>query len=229
VSRVTSNVKRIESAVFEGCLSLRVVQFQLPSQCWRVFTDAFNDCSLLEPISLPSSVEFIVSGGFCQSDDRFPFIVNGHNFMMQHDCLIRASGRELIRYLGFSETFCISRDITVLGAESFSHNSSLRTLDFESAFCITHVLDHSFICCYTLRFIELPKSVRFIGSECFSFCIELEEVVFESPAIVQRIESLAFSRCGSLTSFTVPSSVSTLGYGVFEGCEALTSVTFETP
>jgi hypothetical protein len=143
--------------------------------------------------------------------------------------MLSGNGGKLIQCQGSSETFCVSREITILGAGSFSDHSSLRTLTFESPSRVKHLLRYGFFRCRALRFVIIPKSVCFIGEECFFQCRNLEEVVFESPATVQRIEYGAFSQCFSLISFTVPSSVSTLGNSVFCGCPELSSVTFDSP
>jgi hypothetical protein len=89
---------------------------------------AFGDCYLVDPISLPSSVEFMEWDGFNWRGDDFPFTLNGHHLVIRDNCLMRTNGRELIRYLGRSETFCVSREITVLGGESF-RNSCATTLN----------------------------------------------------------------------------------------------------
>jgi hypothetical protein len=160
---------------------------------------------------------------------RFPFIVPPENFLIADDCLVRANRRELIRYLGSSQTLHVSREITVIDAGSFSKCCWLTALNFEHPSHVTHFLHGSFNSCCGLRFIEIPNSVRFIGEDCFENCSELTEVAFESPATVQRIESCAFFFCRRLTSFTVPSSVSALGEHLFDECKRLSSVTFDTP
>jgi hypothetical protein len=154
---IPSSVKCITNGAFRKCVFLRVVTFAALSQCCYIYSSAFKKCYFLEPISLPPSVEFIE----CDSFGRFPFLVNGHNFLIRDDCLLRTNGRELIRYLGDSETFCVGRAITVLATRSFFDHSSLRTLNFELPSRLTHFLDHTFHGCYGLCFVEIPKSVCF--------------------------------------------------------------------
>jgi hypothetical protein len=130
---------------------------------------------------------------------------------------MRANGREVVRYVGSSETFCVGRYVIVLRAGSFSQRSSLTTLDFELPSRVTDLLPNTFSYCPHICFVTIPKSVRLIGEYYFYDCSGLSEVVFESPARVQMIESCTFSDCSSMTSFTVPSSVSILGDSVFRG------------
>jgi hypothetical protein len=52
--------------------------------------------------------------GFDASTGHFPFVVNGQNFLIHDDCLIRTNRCEVVRYLGFSEAFCVNCEITVL-------------------------------------------------------------------------------------------------------------------
>jgi hypothetical protein len=181
---IPSSVRRIDEDAFADCCLLRVVQFELPSECWCIATTAFDYCSVLEPISLPSSVEFSDCERFDPVRDRFPFFVNSQNFFFQNDCVVRSNGREVIRYLGSSQTFCVNHEITVLAPWRFSDQSSLTTLSFECPSRITHMLHHSFHNCSGVRFVAIPRSVRFIGEQCFSGCTSLGEVVFESPAAV---------------------------------------------
>jgi hypothetical protein len=183
---IPSSVKCIDNA-FGDCRLLRVVQFELPSHCWCISTLAFNGCPLLERISLPSSVEFIDHPFLLE--DCFLCPIDGGNFLIRDDFLIRTNGREVIRYLGSSHTFCVNRDMAMLRADSFRSVSSHTTLNFEPPLRITHFLGCSFSCCIRLRFVEIPNSVRFIGERCFYCCTELKEIVFESPAAVRRIES----------------------------------------
>jgi hypothetical protein len=219
---IPSSVIHIDSGAFADCLCLRMVEFELPSECWCVSAAAFPNCPLLEPISLPSSVEFIGCDRIDIWTDRFPLVLNGLDFLIQDDCLVRRNGGEVIRYLGSSDTFCVGREIAVLATGSFRNIASLGTLDFEHPSRITHLVHHPFS--YSrIRFVTIPKSVRLIGEGCFDSCTELTKVVFESPATIQRIEALAFSECPSLISFTVPSSVSILEDSVWSGCSKLSS------
>jgi hypothetical protein len=75
---IPSSVKRIDRDAFGSYSSLRSVHFELPSACWRICALSFTIYhSRLEPITLPSSVEFIDCEDFFPVDHRFPFIVNG--------------------------------------------------------------------------------------------------------------------------------------------------------
>jgi hypothetical protein len=93
---IPSSVTQVQNGVLKDCPYLRVVQFEFRSQCWCIPTSAFKDCPLLEPISLPSSVEFIGCQDFKPSLDRFPFLVNGDNFLIADDLLMPTNGREVL-------------------------------------------------------------------------------------------------------------------------------------
>jgi hypothetical protein len=137
---IPSRVKCVTGGAFSCCNSLRIVQFEFPSQCWRICTSAFGNCPLLDPISLSLSVEFINCEGFNPSRDRFPFMVDGHNFSMRDDCLVRTNGCEVILYLGSSDTFCVGREMIVVGADLFTHNSQFRTSIADDAFAESNFL-----------------------------------------------------------------------------------------
>jgi hypothetical protein len=152
---IPSRVKRIDDAAFKKGHLLRVIQFELPSQFWCISTVTFNFCPLLESISLPLSVEFIEHA--VHIEDGFVFLIDGLNFLIRDDCLMHTNGREPIRYLDSWQTFCVSREITVLAAESFRKCSSLTTLVFDRPSPITYLPDWCFSYCSGLPFVEIPN------------------------------------------------------------------------
>ena len=61
---------------------------------------------------------------------------------------------------------------------------------------VSHIGDHAFAYCESLKVMELPEGVSFIGYEAFSGCTELEAIYI--PASVTEIEKNAFLDCDSL-------------------------------
>jgi hypothetical protein len=102
---IPSSVKRISEVALRGCCWLRLVESELPPECWYIPVMTFRDCPLLEPIALPSLVEFIED--VSRLADRLPFAVDDHHFLIRDDCLIRANGREVIRYLAVPKLFAL--------------------------------------------------------------------------------------------------------------------------
>jgi hypothetical protein len=176
----------------------------------------------MRSVIIPPSVEFL-DESFASSS-----FVDPH-FCVREDCLLSANGRELISYSGLANTFRVSRSISFLSRITFSGNSTLEVVLFESESQIMRFPDSLFSHCARLRFVEIPKSVTAICDLCFDECRELCEIVFEFPSSVGRIGWLAFSECAKLSSFIAPSSVSTLGRAVFSDCSGLTSFAFEAP
>ena len=84
------------------------------------------------------------------------------------------------------------------------------------------ICDDAFICCESLKSIEIPNSVTFIGNYIFCGCESLQSI--EIPDYVTSIGDGAFSGCKSLQSIEIPDSVTSIGDEAFCGCESLQSI-----
>jgi hypothetical protein len=96
---IPRNGKQIHNDV-EACDSLPCVTFELPSQCWYIASDSFQNCDLLEPISVPPSVEFIDT---TFADSRFNLLLpfyfgrdHPHFYTVSHSIFV--SGGSLLAY-----------------------------------------------------------------------------------------------------------------------------------
>jgi hypothetical protein len=56
---IPSSIKQIQNSASKGCECLRSLTFDFPSGCWHFASGAFQDCTPLESIFLPPSVEVI--------------------------------------------------------------------------------------------------------------------------------------------------------------------------
>ena len=117
---------------------------------------------------------------------------------------------------------------------------------------LSYIANEAFLCCESLKKIELPHNITSIGEAAFRDCDSLTSVTI--PDSVTTIGSFAFYSCTSLTSFygkfasednrclivdgkliafapaglieyTIPDSVTEIGWYAFRDCLSLTSVT----
>ena len=177
----------IGNQAFDGCSSL--TSLTLPSSVTSIGSSAFSGCSGLTSLTLPSSVTSIEWSAF--------------------------SGCSGLTSL------TLPSSVTSIGGSAFSGCSGLTSLTLPSS--VTEIGESAFSGCSGLTSLTLPSSVTSIGSSAFSGCSGLTSLTL--PSSVTEIGWYAFSGCSGLTSLTLPSSVSSIGSFAFSGCSGLTSLT----
>jgi len=170
---VTYSVTSIGDYAFDGCSSLTSVT--IPSSVTSIGNRAFQGCSGLTSVTIPNSVTSIGNNTF-------------------RNC----SGLTSVKVASGNPVYD-SRD---------NCNAIIETA--------TNTLISG--CKSTV----IPNSVTSIGNDAFSACSGLTSVTI--PNNVTSIGIYAFSGCSSLTSVTIPNSVTSIGSGAFSGCSGLTSV-----
>ena len=191
-----SQLKEIGDYAFNGCTSLTSIT--IPSSVTSIGRSTFSGCSSLTSITIPDSVTSIGSYAFDGCSNLEYNIKDG------------------IKYLG-NET---NQYLWLIDVENTSQ--STYTID-ENCMQIYH---YAFYGCSSLTSITIPSSVTSIGSYAFSGCTRLTSITI--PESVTSIGEWAFNNCTSLTSITIPSSVTSIGDFAFSGCSSLTSVTIES-
>ena len=183
----------IGNQAFDGCSSL--TSLTLPSSVTSIGSSAFSGCSGLTSLTLPSSVTSIEWSAF--------------------------SGCSGLTSL------TLPSSVTSIGGSAFSGCSGLTSLTLPSS--VTEIGSSAFSGCSGLTSLTLPSSVSSIGSFAFSGCSGLTSLTL--PSCVTSIGESAFRGCSSLASLTLPSSVTSIGKSAFEGCSGLTSiyVSWESP
>ena len=87
---------------------------------------------------------------------------------------------------------------------------------------LTIIGENAFTYCEGLTSITIPNSVTDIGYGAFYECINLSSIVIGNS--VTNIGEDAFNGCKGLTSIIIPSSVTSIGNGAFQGCINLSSI-----
>ena len=117
---------------------------------------------------------------------------------------------------------------------------------------LSYIANEAFLCCESLKKIELPHNITSIGEAAFSWCTSLTTfygkfasednrclivdgkliafapaglIEYTIPDSVNSIGDYTFYRCDSLESVTIPNSVTSIGNSVFDDCSSLRSIT----
>ena len=162
---------------------------------------AFDGCSSLTSISIPSSVTSIGIDAFRNCYDLKKVIVSD----IAAWCSIRFGDNPL----SYANHLYIDENTEIM--------------DLIVPYSVTSIGDNTFSGCSGLTSVTIPNSVTSIGSGAFYSCRGLNSVTIGNS--VTSIGSGAFYSCRGLNSVTIGNSVTSIGEGAFYGCSGLTSIT----
>ena len=207
-----SKIAFIGTSAFQKCSSLTSIN--IPSSVTNIGVYAFRYCRSLTSIHIPSSVtgieKFAFSGCSSLTSIHIPSSVTSIGEFAFWDCSSLTS-------------VTIPSSVTSIEYSTFSGCSSLTSVTIPSS--VTSIEPYAFHGCSSLTSVTIPSSVTSIGEFAFWDCSSLTSVTIPSSVLSIGYES--FRGCSSLTSVTIPSSVRSIGGRVFEGCKGLTSVVFK--
>jgi hypothetical protein len=200
------NVTKIGQGAFYGVLGLTEVVCPKIKEIGEGNTNgAFQSCTNLRSISLPTSVEKIRSYSFyiCSSleieDLNFPFLVELGEHSFYKTKLKKISN--------------LGSTITVIGAATFDECSELTEVDLSSLANLT-TINNSFGTCRKLSKVTLPNSITTLNNYAFINASSLPMINVHS---VTTIGNKVFSGCSNLKTFIVENTTPpTLGTNVFD-------------
>ena len=200
----------IGNQAFDGCSSL--TSLTLPSSVTSIGSSAFSGCSGLTSLTLPSSVTSIEWSAFSGC--------SGLTSLTLPSSVTSIGGSAFSGCSGLT-SLTLPSSVTSIGESAFSGCSGLTSLTLPSS--VTSIGSSAFRGCSGLTSLTLPSSVTEIGWYAFYGCSGLTSLTL--PSSVSSIGSFAFSGCSGLTSLTLPSSVTSIGESAFRGCSSLASLT----
>lgn len=175
-------------ALFKGCRSLQ--KLRLPENTRIIEENAFEDCTGLTSLSIPSQTLELTPSKGCTSLKQIEVSKANDTFCSRDGILY---DKEYRRLIWFPEG---------------------KTEAFEFPASIEYLEDYAFRNCHIARF-ELPAGIKEMGKGVFH-ASEAEEVVL--PEKLKLLPYATFQQCGKLTSVTLGEELTMISEYCFDGC-----------
>ena len=194
---IEEGVESIGKHAFQDCSS--ITSLTLPSTLRSIADEAFCNCSGFTELTLGSTIEtignsaFYGCGGVVYLNSNLPDTNNG---------VFRDS--KITRLV-------VGNGVTSLGQRSFCNSSLLASVTLPST--LQTIGNYAFEWCKSLPSITIPSSVRTISDHAFVNCESLTELVI--PEGVESIGEYAFEGLKNLQSAKLPTSVKSFGRSIF--------------
>ncbi|MBQ8526820.1 MAG: leucine-rich repeat domain-containing protein [Clostridia bacterium] len=183
---IGEGVTSVMSYAFYNCSVLETVS--LPSTLTKIENDAFEQCSALREINFPSSLESIGSWAFY--------------------------------YCSAITKAILPEGLTTLDYSSFANCTALEEAYIPSTVAL--IDNYAFDNCRKLSKVTINDGLEYIGHGAFSDTA-ISDIYL--PNGLETIETYAFDGCSSLKSVVIPDTVTKLGNAAFRGCSVLETVT----
>jgi hypothetical protein len=205
----------------------RITSLILPDSVEIISESAFESCSLLKTIALPSTVNSIDITAFNKFNGSIIVDSLNKNYSSLDGVLFDKSKRLLIKCpISKSGNYTIPSTVNIIGKSAFEWCDSIKAIYFPNI--LNEIRDFAFRGCSNISSITIPSSVSTIGQDVFQRCMELTDVTFATPSNLQIINAYTFDNCTSLLNIKIPSSVSSIINYAFSNCSGLSSIYIPT-
>jgi surface protein len=185
---------------------------------------AFQDCSHLQHISIPSSVTSISFYAFSKCCALSSIVIPNS---------VTSIGACAFENCDDLTDITIPENVTKIGGYAFSECGSLRRIkvDTKNMYydsrndCDAIIETSSNTLIVGCKNTVIPTSVTAIADGAFWGCGDLSSVTI--PGCLTSIGYASFKDCNSLPSICIPNSVNSIGEKAFDGCNSMTSVIVE--
>jgi len=167
---------------FTNCSNLEAID--MPSSLEEIGSYAFWGCNSLKELTIPKNVKILGVNPFLGIADMKVSTDGNKLFSCISNCIIKDS--TLISYIGSDNEFIIPSEVKKIAEKSFAGNSCLKKIIVpESVSCIGKL---AFLDCFCLEEIILPKTVCLIEDNPFANCRNLKNIKFQERNPIYRAE-----------------------------------------
>lgn len=204
-------VTGIGSNAFLNCTQIETIT--LPEGLENIGYAAFDGCSGLKSIEIPSSVKSIKMQAFGDCIQLKTVILN--------------EGLETIEDSAFwgctsLNNIVVPQSVKTIKSYAFRGCEGLTSITLQTG--LESIGRNAFEECTSLKSISIPSTVKKVEFATFLFCDSLETVNLSSGALTE-IEIGAFNKCCSLKEINIPYGVKIIGEDVFYDCGNMKNVT----
>lgn len=203
-------VVAIGAHAFDSCSGLVFVD--IPSSVASIGTGAFLRCIHLRSVVLPDNITKIepstFSGCLALQSVVFP-------------SQLEQIGDHAFDMCGELVEISFPSSLTTIGDASFRFCLSVQELVLPDA--LDSIGSYAFYSCSDLNMLHFGSSITSIGSYAFSDCYRLTRLSL--PNSITEIAAGTFRFCSDLDTLEIPSSVTRIGNSAFSYCNSLTEVT----
>ena len=203
---------------FENCTSLTSIS--IPSSVTEILASAFRGCSALETVSLAEGLEFIGSNCFQNCSSLTAITIPSS---------VTKLGASIFSGCKSIQRVVLGSGIQTMGDELFNGCQALEQVTIQNG-CVD-IAPMTFQNCTSLTEITIPGSIENIGYSAFKGCRALEKVNMQRGIVVIHgnkegyTGSGAFEDCISLESIEIPNTVTDIYASAFRGCSSLKTIT----
>ena len=186
-SVISEGIEIIGSGAFDNCSEL--TEIKLPSTITTIMPGAFTNCPLVTTLYISENVTEL-TGAFEGMISLYEIKVSEKNpkYTVVDGCLVEKKTNRLVLA---DKRGIIPEGIEIIGEGAFAGNEGIFKL-------------------------ELPESVKVIEERAFINCINLEEVIFNKN--VTSIPDSCFEGCEYLEFIDIPRHITSIGKNAFKGC-----------
>ena len=186
--------------------STKLERVTLPKSLKRIGDGAFMRC-LISSIKLPEGLESIGEKAFASDASAVDSLYGKKKTLTK------------LKALTFPGT------LKTIGKEAFLANDALSAISFTKNAQLEEIGEGAFACCFRLRGISLPDSMRMIGNEAFLKCKEM--TVVDLGRGITELGDDVFNRCSRMIRLIVPDTLQNIGKNVLK--EHGSKLTVTTP
>ncbi len=178
-----------------------------------IVDQAFDWCSELESVTIPSTITTIGNNIFKSCAYITEIIVDGGNtaFSSENGVLFNKDKTVLIYYpSNKTGAYTIPNTVTTIGDGAFKYCKNLTAVTIQNS--VVSIGASAFEGCDKLTSVTIPNSVTSIGEAAFKSCYDLATVTLSNA--ITRISNELFSGC-AFTSIEIPNGVTRIGSYAF--------------